>query len=164
SAIDVDALTPQADLSITKDDGVTSATPGTPIVYTIVAHNAGPSAVTGAVVTDMIPSTLIGATWTVTTSTGSSSSAPGRTGHINDSLDLAVGGTATFMLTAAIDPSATGSLSNTARIDAPFGVGDPTPGNNSATDTDTLTSTANIANLAISKTDSSTTAVPGTTI
>jgi uncharacterized repeat protein (TIGR01451 family) len=164
SAIDVDALTPQADLSITKDDGVTSATPGTPIVYTIVAHNAGPSAVTGAVVTDMIPSDLIGATWTVTTSAGSSSAAAGGTGDINDSLNLLVNGTATFMLTATIDPSATGSLSNTARIDAPFGVGDPTPGNNSATDTDTLTSTANIANLAITKTDSSTTAVPGTTI
>src|SRR5206468_8864684 len=36
--------------------------------------------------------------------------------------------------------SASGSLSNTATVAAPAGVTDPTPGNNSATDTDTVSS------------------------
>ena len=43
NASDTDTLTPQADLAITKTDGVTSAVPGTPDTYTIVVSNAGPS-------------------------------------------------------------------------------------------------------------------------
>jgi hypothetical protein len=41
-------ITPTADLSITKTDGVTGVNQGGTITYTIVASNAGPSAVTGA--------------------------------------------------------------------------------------------------------------------
>ena len=43
SATDTDALTPQADLQVTVDDGQASAVPGTPITYTIVVTNVGPS-------------------------------------------------------------------------------------------------------------------------
>jgi hypothetical protein len=39
-------ITPTADLSITKTDGVTSVNQGGTLTYTIVASNAGPSAVT----------------------------------------------------------------------------------------------------------------------
>ncbi|MFL6232996.1 MAG: hypothetical protein ACJ76N_07670, partial [Thermoanaerobaculia bacterium] len=56
--------------------------------------------------------------------------------------------------------SATGSLANTATVAAPAGVTDPTPGNNSATDTDALGASAD---LAITKTDGSTSATPGFT-
>ena len=48
NATDTDTLTPQADLSVTKTDGQTSAVPGTPITYTIVVSNDGPSTVTSA--------------------------------------------------------------------------------------------------------------------
>jgi hypothetical protein len=47
SATDTDTLTPSADLGITKTDGVTTATPGGSVTYTIVASNAGPSACPG---------------------------------------------------------------------------------------------------------------------
>ena len=43
SATDTDTLTPQADLAITKSDGVTSVAPGQPTTYTIVVSNNGPS-------------------------------------------------------------------------------------------------------------------------
>ncbi len=43
-----------ADLSITKDDGVTMATPGGQVTYTITASNAGPDDVTGATVDDSV--------------------------------------------------------------------------------------------------------------
>ena len=66
----------------------------------------------------------------------------------------------TYTVTANISAGATGSLSNTATVTAPAGVTDPTPGNNSATDTDTLTA---MANLAITKSDGSTTYTPGGT-
>ncbi|MBO1765188.1 hypothetical protein JQN64_28885, partial [Escherichia coli] len=50
-----------------------------------------------------------------------------------------------------ISAAASGTLSNTATVAAPAGVTDPTPGNNSATDTDTLTARAD---LTITKTHS----------
>jgi len=45
----------QADLSITKTDGVTTVTPGGTATYTITASNAGPSNATGATVADTFP-------------------------------------------------------------------------------------------------------------
>jgi uncharacterized repeat protein (TIGR01451 family) len=140
----------QADLGITKTDGQAVAVPGQPITYTIVAANAGPSAVTGATVLDAPPLELTGASWTCAASPGSSCPASGS-GAIDADVDLAVAGTATFTLTATVAPDATGSLANTASITVPAGVNDPGAGNNSATDTDTL---APEADLSLAKSDS----------
>ena len=129
--------TPQADLSITKTDGQTSAMPGQVVTYAIVAGNAGPSAVTGATVTDVLPAVLSGASWTCTATAGSSCP-PSGSGGINHPVALLVGGSATFVLTATLSPAATGTLANTASVTAPAGVVDPGLANNSATDTDTL--------------------------
>jgi uncharacterized repeat protein (TIGR01451 family) len=52
-----------ADLAITKTDGVTTATPGGSLTYTITASNAGPSNAPGATVADTLPAALTG-TWT----------------------------------------------------------------------------------------------------
>src|SRR5262249_16151245 len=61
SATDTDNLTPRADLSITKSDDVGgssstpstgTAIPGTPITYTIVVSNNGPSDAVGTAVAD----------------------------------------------------------------------------------------------------------------
>ena len=50
SATDTDTIIAQADLAITVTDGVTTATPGGAVTYTITASNAGPSNATGATV------------------------------------------------------------------------------------------------------------------
>ena len=63
TATDTDTLTPQADLSITKTDGVTTASPGGSVTYTITASQRGPVQVTGATVADTFPAILTG-TWT----------------------------------------------------------------------------------------------------
>jgi uncharacterized repeat protein (TIGR01451 family) len=160
SATDTDTLTPQANLSITKTDGQTTEVPGTAVTYTIVASNAGPSAVTGATVADTIPGTITGATWTCVGAGGGSCAASGS-GNINQTVNLPVGATVTYTLSGTISASATGSLSNTATVTVPAGVTDPSPANNSATDTDTLTPQAD---LSITKTDGQTTAVPGAPI
>jgi uncharacterized repeat protein (TIGR01451 family) len=131
-------VSPAADLSITKTDGQSTAVPGTPITYTIVASNAGPSNVTGATVADTLPGTITGATWTCVGAGGGTCATSGS-GNISDTVDLPAGGTVTYTLTGTISASATGSLSNTATVAAPGGVTDPNPANNSATDTDTLT-------------------------
>ena len=128
---------PQADLAISKTDGQLNATPGSTLTYTIVASNLGPSAVIGATVVDTLPAILNGSTWTCVPSAGSNCPA-GGSGNINVLIDLLAGGSATFLLTAAVDVNATGVLSNTATIAVPGGVIDPVSGNNSATDTDTL--------------------------
>jgi len=128
----IDGPVPQADLSIVKTAAELSVVPGGTIAYTIVAANAGPSAVTGALVTDTFAGTLNNVTWTCVASAGGSCPASG-TGNINAAVNLPVGGTATFTVTASVSGSATGTLSNTATITPPPGVDDPDPSNNTST-------------------------------
>jgi uncharacterized repeat protein (TIGR01451 family) len=160
SATDSDTLIPQADLSISKDDGAASAVPGTSTTYTIVVANAGPSAVTDAPVTDFFPSAVTAVSWTGVATPGSSTSAASGTGDINTTVTLLMGGNVTFTAVAQISPAATGTLSNTATVTPP-GVTDPNTGNNAATDSDTLLGPVD---LAITKTDGVTTAAPGGTV
>jgi len=126
-----------ADLAVTKSDGQAVAVPGESLTYVIVASNAGPDPAIGATVTDTLPGTLLGATWTCSASPGSSC-APSGSGSINDSVDLLAGGTATYLLTATVSPAATGALSNTITVAPAVGAIDTNPANNSATDTDSL--------------------------
>ena len=156
SATDTDTLTPQANLGITKTDGVTTATPGGSVTYTVTASNAGPSNALGSTVADTFPATLTCA-WTCVGAGGGTCTASGS-GNLSDTVNLPSGGSATYTASCAIAANATGTLSNTATVAAPGGVTDPTPGNNSATDSDTLTPQAN---LGITKTDGVTTATPG---
>jgi uncharacterized repeat protein (TIGR01451 family) len=143
SATDSDTLAPQADLAITKTDGVTTATPGGSATYTITASNAGPSNAPGATVADTFPASLT-CTWTCVGAGGGTCTASGS-GNINDSVNLPSGGSTTYTTSCAISASATGTLSNTATVSVPIGVVDPTPGNNSATDTDSLVVQADVA-------------------
>ncbi|MGE0101036.1 MAG: DUF11 domain-containing protein [Blastocatellales bacterium] len=159
SATDDDPFTPQADLLITKSNGTTSVVAGTLTSYTIIVTNNGPSAVVGATVADVAPAILISPVWTCAASVGGACGAPGGNGNINTTVNLLPGATATFTLTGAIEASATGSLTNTATVTAPPGVTEITPGNNSATDTDTITPTAD---LSITKSNNSNAVVAGT--
>ena len=137
SATDTDTLTPQADLAITKTDGVTTATPGSSVTYTITASNPGPSNAPGVTVADTLPASLTNVQWMGVGAGGGTVTAAGS-GNINDTVNLPAGGSVTYTVTATILPTASGTLSNTATVTAPGGVTDPSPGNNSATDTDTL--------------------------
>jgi uncharacterized repeat protein (TIGR01451 family) len=140
SATDTDARTPVADLSITKTDGQASYIPGQDLSYTIVVTNLGSTdAVTGAAVDDALATQLTGASWTCLASPGSACGSPSGTGGISVTVDLLPAGTATFTLDATVESTATGDISNTATVAAPSGVFDPAPGNNTATDTNTLT-------------------------
>jgi len=132
-------VTPKADLSITKTDGASSVTPGTQTTYTIVASNAGPSAVTGAKVADVMPSAISSDTYTATPS-GGATGFTSASGNINDTVNLPVGSSITYTVNATVTSSATPtlSLSNTATVSVPAGVIDPNTSNNSATDTDTI--------------------------
>jgi len=129
------------DLQITKTDGVATATPGAMVTYTIVASNAGPADDPSATVSDTFPAILT-CSWSCAASAGSSCTAAGM-GDINDSVGLLNGGTATYTATCTVDPSATGSLINTATVAA--STTDTNMANDSATDTDTLTPSADLS-------------------
>jgi len=137
TATDTDTLTPQSDLSITKTDGLTTATPSGPVTYIITASNPGPSDAPGSTVADTFPAALLCSTWTCAGAGGGTCTASGS-GNISDTANLPAGGSVTYVASCTLSASATGTLSNTATVAAPAGVTDPTPGNNSATDTDTI--------------------------
>jgi len=136
SAIDVDTVAPAADLGITKTDGVVTASPGGSLTYTIAVGNAGPSAATATVI-DTLPAALTGASWTCAGAGGGTCTASGS-GSIGDTVSLPAGGSVTYTLTATVASGSTGSLTNTATVAATGGIPDPNPGNNSASDTDSL--------------------------
>ncbi|NTV15711.1 MAG: DUF11 domain-containing protein, partial [Desulfobulbaceae bacterium] len=77
---------PQADLAITKTDGVTTATPGGSTMYTITASNAGPNDASGATVSDTFPATLT-CSWTCVGAGGGTCTAAGA-GNISDTTNL----------------------------------------------------------------------------
>ncbi|MEQ1920895.1 MAG: CHRD domain-containing protein [Pyrinomonadaceae bacterium] len=126
-----------ADLQITKTNGVASVTAGGSTTYTITASNAGPDPVLGATVADTFPASLTVAGWTCVGAGGGTCTAAGS-GNINDTnVNLPVGGSVTYTAPATISAGASGTLVNTATVSS--SVTDPTPANNSATDTDTIT-------------------------
>jgi uncharacterized repeat protein (TIGR01451 family) len=132
---------PVADLSISKTNGTTTYTPGSPITYTIVVSNNGPSGVTAATVTDNIPVAITGVSW-ISTTQGTASVSSGATGTGNSlsatvNLPAGAGNTVTFTVSGTVSSSASGDLVNTASVLPPPGTTDPEPGNNKNTDTDT---------------------------
>ena len=153
TSTDINTATPRVDLAITKTDGQTKYSPGQSLTYTIEVSNAGPSFARGAVVADTIPAVMTNVNWTAAyTGTNSNGPVSGSGNAINETIDLAVNGTAIFTVTGTVDPSATGDLENTARVFVPPGFTDPTPGNNEATDIDEIEPRVD---LAITKTDGS---------
>ena len=161
SATDTDTLTPSANVGITKSDGAASEIPGTSVTYTIVAANAGPSAAPSVTIADTFVASLTGCSTTCLGAGGGTCTAGPVSGDIGDSAGLPVGASVTYTATCNIAATATGTLDNTATATVGGGVTDPAPGNNTATDSDTLTPSADVS---ITKTDGSLIAVPGTQV
>ena len=110
----------------------------------------GRTDVAGATVTDFFPPEL-SCSWTCVARGGASCTAGPVVGDINDVVDIPSGDSLTYTAVCAIDPAATGILTNTATVTNPVGVTDPNPGNNNSTDVDTLTPNAD---LSVTKVDS----------
>ncbi|HEX4143529.1 MAG TPA: peptidylprolyl isomerase [Pirellulales bacterium] len=148
-------VTGQADLDVTTVDtwGGSSVTPSTgaavagqPITYTVTVSNKGTTNVTGASLVDTLPTSVNGATYTITPSSGAadldfggSETTTGGVTTISDSnLSLAAGSTVTFVIKGTVSSGATGStITSTAVVAPPSGV-TLTGGNTSATDSDSV--------------------------
>jgi uncharacterized repeat protein (TIGR01451 family) len=156
TATDTNTVKPTVNLAITKTDGSLVYVPGTSTTYTIIATNAGPSFLANGKVVDALPPQVSTATWTATYSGAGSTGPASGSGPLNETISLAVGGTATFLFTVNIKSDATGDMTNTVTVSPPEG----TTGNTAtATDTNTVKPTVN---LAITKTDGSLVYIPGT--
>ena len=142
------------DLQITKTDFVTSVSAAGSTTYTIIVTNAGPVAVTGAAVADTFDTNLTNVNFTATGAGGASGFTSG-TGNINQTVNLPVGATITYIVTAGISPSATGSITNIATVTPPAGVTDINLQNNTSTDINTIAAPTVTTDIAVTKTEDS---------
>ena len=125
-----------------------------------MVSNAGPSAITGATVTDTVPASPHRCHMDVLGH--GRLELPGLgIGQLSASVNVLATGKVTFTVSTTVVSTATGTLSNTATVVLPGGATDPTSANNSATDTTTINRQADVS---ITKTDASTTAIPGSTV
>ena len=115
-----------ADLAITNTNGVSSVVAGTTTTYTITVTNAGPSAATDAVVTDVFPSALTGVSWSCAGTGGAVCGAAAGTGNIDATVTVPVTGAATFTATGTVTTASGDTLENTARVVPAAGTSDPT--------------------------------------
>lgn len=120
-----------ADLSMVKTSDLALVSQGL-IQYALVVSNAGPSAVTGATVTDTFAAGLSNISWTCVGINGAGCAGSG-VGNIAQSVDLPVGGAVYYSILAAVPAPLPAQFSNTASVAVPAGVTDPVPGNDSST-------------------------------
>jgi uncharacterized repeat protein (TIGR01451 family) len=126
SGVDVDALTPETDLGVTKTDSPDPVAPNDPLIYTVTVANAGPSDATGLTLTDNLPA---GVTFVSSVPGPPTCSLAGAT--LTCALGaLAAGSTTVLTINVTVNGSAPGILVNTATVSG--GEIDPDPSNNTA--------------------------------
>jgi len=135
------AVTIDADLSATKDNGSAQVTSGSTTTYSLVFFNAGPSSADGALIHDPSVAGLSKLSVSCTQALGGVScpSTPSVVALENGTLDIPsfpAGGSITLEVIANVTAAAGDSISNSVSISPPSGVTDPNPANNSAIDTD----------------------------
>ena len=104
------------------------------VEYQIVVANAGPAAVEGAAISDVLPPSLSAAVWTcLADDAGANCDIAGGTGNVSLTADLAVGSSVTITLQADVDNAPFPGVQNTATVAAPVDQTDPVPANNTDT-------------------------------
>ena len=139
SATDNDTIAASADLEVTKTDGVTQVVTGGTTTYTVTVTNNGTSAST-ALLTDPAVTGLTKTAVACSATPGVCTTAPtiaALEGAGFTTPVIPVGGTFQITISATVTASS-GTVANTATAQPPAGTTDPVPGNNSATDTDTV--------------------------
>ncbi|MFQ5349887.1 MAG: YCF48-related protein, partial [Thermoanaerobaculia bacterium] len=131
------SFSPQADLSISKDDGLTEVQVGDPLTYTLIAENSGPQDALGSTVEDVLPAD-VSCSWTCGGANGGGCTAGPVAGDINDTVDLPVGGSVTYTVDCIVNATAADLLVNAASVAPPPDVLDPDSTDDSASDSDVI--------------------------
>ncbi|WP_439115626.1 DUF11 domain-containing protein, partial [Hydrogenophaga sp.] len=140
TALDADPVTGSADLSLTKASVNPNVAVGQTVTFTLTIRNAGPSPVTNATFTDVVPANLSSVT-ILSASGGATATVAGNT--VNGTTSLASGATSSVVVRAVA--SSAGGYTNTASVTPPSGTTDPVPGNNTGTQTGTIGSVADLS-------------------
>jgi uncharacterized repeat protein (TIGR01451 family) len=131
-------VTLTADVTVSKT-GPSTINAGGIITYSIVVSNAGPSAADGSSLADTVPVGIVGVSARCSSSTGGAVCPASLTvsgNNVNAVVPtLPAGGSATFTVIGTISGSSPNTLVNTASVNLPPTVVDPTPGNNSSVST-----------------------------
>jgi large repetitive protein len=149
-----------ADIAISKTDGSSSFTPGSTVQYTVVVNNNGPSDAFGLILTDVAPTGTSITSWSAVFAGGATGNANGS-GNLSEAINVPDDATATYAIQVYVPSTFTGNLSNTATVSVPSGLKDNNLTNNTATDTSTQNS---LADLRLSMMGSPETVVAGENI
>lgn len=134
-------LTGTADLSVVATVDLGSTIPGTSLHYQITASNPSAITVSEAMVNDPFPASLACA-WT-SGATGGATGNTGAAGLLADVLTLPPGSTVSYAVACAVDPAATGTVSNIVSVGS--AATDPDPSNNQVTLETVLTPRADLS-------------------
>jgi uncharacterized repeat protein (TIGR01451 family) len=127
-----------SDLLIAKDSTRTEVFARNVDEWTLLVSNLGPDPATGARVLDALPAHLGSVSWTCTGFAGAACRSAAGLGNIDVLLDLPVGGSALFQVSARIPRAPLVDVVNIASVGAPAGQGDPVPANNTDTEVDPM--------------------------
>ncbi len=158
---DTTPVTAAPDLTVSKSDGGATTVPGGTVAYTINYGNVGNQGATGVVLTETIPAN---STFNAGGSTAGWSCGASTCTFTVGSLNAGASGSVTFAVTVVNPvPAGVTQLSNTVSIaDNGQNGPDPTPANNTGTDTTPVTAAPD---LTVSKSDGGvSTTVPGGTV
>jgi uncharacterized repeat protein (TIGR01451 family) len=166
SATDTTPVTAAPDLTLAKSDAGVSTTPGGTVVYALTTTNVGTQGATGVVVQDTVPAN---ATFNAGASTAGWVCVPnGNAGGVCSfpAFALAGGGASSAVnFAVTVDdpiPGGVTQLSNTATVADDGGNGpDPTPANNTATDTTPIVAAPD---MTLAKTDGGVSTTPGAVV
>jgi len=164
SAADTNYLNPAVDVYVNKTDGLTVATPGAAITYSVTVGNYGPSdALFDTVsVLDAFPSIFLNPVWYCLASANSNCTSSGSGATLIDKPVVRAGGSVMYVISGTIQGGATGNISNSASIavwdSAGTRVVDTDPTNENSTDFDSLLPSIDLVAI---KTDNVLTATPG---
>lgn len=147
SASEAVKVSTTVDVSMVKQGPSTSSI-GDTITYQVTASNSGTAKVNGMTITDTVPSSLTGVTWTCTATSGSSCGTASGTGNgISLTGNVAPNGTVTLIITGTVATAAAGTtITNTVNVAMPSGF------TNNGTASDSVdTAIATSADLATTK-------------
>ena len=126
ASITVAATGTSADLSIVKTTTTPNVNVSDTVSYQLTITNAGPDPVTGATITDTVPSGITNVAW-MCTATGATCNATSGTGNaIQLTADIPVNGAITIDIDG--EAASSGTITNTASVSST--INDPDPANN----------------------------------
>ena len=153
-------LIPVKDVAVSITDDKTTLDQGASVVTKITVTNRWSAAVGGINVLYSPPTSHTGTIWACTVAPGDScGGSTSGTGPISRSISLSAYSSAVFTVSAAVAPTATGTITSSVTIVPPVSLGDTTAGNDTATDVTAVNPPATSTTTAAPTTSTTTIAV-----